>query len=57
MISEIAMWLDRILSVVPELVGLWDAAKTNDPQQELQAQLDLTRAIKDRQAKEEIGKP
>jgi len=56
-VSEVALWFERVLGLLPQLIGLWDAAKAKDPQQELAAQLDLTRAIKDRQAKEEISGP
>ncbi len=57
MLTEIGIWLARIASFLPELIGLWEAAKADNPQQELQAQLNLTRAIKDRQAREQIGAP
>ncbi len=54
MISEFGLLLLRIVSVLPEFLALWDAAKTNDPQQELDASLSLIRAVKDRQAREVI---
>jgi hypothetical protein len=56
-LTEIGIWLARIATLLPELIGLWEAAKAEDPQRELQAQLALTRAIKDRQARETIGQP
>lgn len=54
MMSEVGIWLARILSILPELMHLWEAAKTNDPHQELEAALAVVRATKDRQAREEI---
>lgn len=55
MLSEVATWLSRILAVLPELIGLWEAAKGANPQDELDASLRLVRAMKDRQAAEQIG--
>lgn len=55
MVGDVVMWLGRIVSLLPQLVDLWTAAKTKDPSFELEAQLALTRAIKDAQAREEIG--
>ncbi len=57
MTSEVATWIGRILSFLPELMGLWEAVKVKDPRGELDAQLALMRAMKDRQAAEEIGSP
>lgn len=55
MISEVGMWIGRILAVLPELMGLWEAAKQPDPKQHLDASLALVRKIKDAQAREQIG--
>ncbi len=55
MMSELATWLGRILSVLPELMGLWEASKSPDPQQHLDASLALVRRMKDQQAREELG--
>jgi hypothetical protein len=57
MMGEVAMWLSRLLAVLPELMTLWEAARGGNPQQEVGAQLDLIRAIKDKQAREEIEGP
>ena len=57
MIAEVAIWLTRILSFLPELISLWEAAKSPDPQEQLEASLALVRKIKDQQAAEEIGAP
>jgi len=54
-IPEVMTWLTRILAVLPQLVGLWQATSANDPRGELEASLALVRAIKDRQALESIG--
>lgn len=53
--GEVATWLGRILAVLPELIGLWEAAKAPNPQDQLNASLALVRAMKDRQAREEIA--
>ncbi len=54
--GEVATWLSRILALLPELMGLWEASKGNENQQ-LEASLRLVRAMKDQQAREEIGAP
>ncbi len=52
--SEIAMWLERLVTLLPSIIGLWEAVKVDNPQQQLEAQLELARAMKDRQARETI---
>lgn len=54
MLSEVALWIERLAGVIPEFVSLWQAAETKDAKNELDASLTLIRAIKDRQAKETI---
>ncbi len=54
MLDELGTWFLRIAALLPELIGLWEASKGNENQQ-LEASLRLVRAIKDRQAREEIG--
>jgi hypothetical protein len=54
MVTEVAQWLARILAVLPELIGLYEAVKVRDPRGELDAQLALMRAMKDQQMKEEL---
>lgn len=56
MLDEVGVWLSRIVALLPQLVGLWEASKGNENQQ-LEASLRLVRAMKDRQAAEEIGSP
>lgn len=53
--NELGVWLGRIGSVLPELVAFWEAIRSKDENAELEAQLALTRKVKDRQAAEEIG--
>ncbi len=53
-LSEVATWLERLARLLPELIGLWEAAKAPNPQQQLEASLALVRAIKDQQARETI---
>lgn len=57
MISELGIWFARIARLLPELIGLWEAAKAPDPKHHLNASLALVRAMKDQQAREEIGGP
>lgn len=52
--SEVAKWLERIVFLLPSLMGLWNAARSGNTKAELDAQLALTRAIKDRQARETL---
>jgi hypothetical protein len=53
-LSEVATWLERLARLLPELIGLWEAAKAPDPQAHLNASLALVRAMKDQQARETI---
>lgn len=55
--SEIAAWLARILAVLPQFIGLWQAAKSSNSDDHLQASLSLVRAMKDRQMKEDLETP
>ncbi len=57
MIGEVGIWLARIATFLPELIGLWEAAKTPSPQQQLDASLALVRKMQDIRAREEIGAP
>lgn len=54
-LPEVAAWLKRLMFLLPELVGLWDAAKGGTPDQQFRAQFELLRAIKDRQMREELA--
>lgn len=53
--SEVAQWLARIATFLPELIGLWEAAKQPNPQAHLNASLALVRRMKDAQMLEELG--
>lgn len=55
MLTEIGIWLTRLAALLPELIGLWEAAKQPNPQQQLNASMALIRSMKDQQAREEIG--
>ena len=55
MIDEVATWLKRLVFLLPDLIGLWEAAKSGSPDQEFRAQFALIRAIKDRQMREELA--
>jgi hypothetical protein len=56
-VGEVTLWLERIVSVLGQVIGLWQAAKKGDPADELAASLELVRAMKRRQALEELSKP
>ncbi len=53
--SEVVLWLGRVLAVLPELIGLWKATEAKDGRAQLEAQLALVRKMEDEQAKAEIG--
>lgn len=56
MLDEVAVWLTRIVAVLPELIGLWEVAKGEEnDHQKLEASLQLIRAMKVRQTREELG--
>lgn len=55
MIEELATWGMRLFRLLPEIMGLWEAAKTPDTKAKLDAQLALTRAMERQQALEEMG--
>jgi hypothetical protein len=54
MISELGVWLTRIVAFLPELIGLWEAAKRPDPKDQLNASMALVRRMKDAQMAEEL---
>jgi hypothetical protein len=56
-VGEVTLWLERIVSVLGQVIGLWQAAKKGDPEDELAASLELVRAMKRRQTLEELSRP
>jgi hypothetical protein len=54
-VDDVVVWLGRIVKFLPELIGLWQAAKDPNPQAHLNASLALVRKMKDAQAAEEMG--
>jgi len=54
-IDELIAWGTRLFRLLPEIMGLWEAAKTTDSTRRLEAQLALTRAMERQQALEEMG--
>jgi hypothetical protein len=54
MMTELGVWLVRVASFLPELIGLYEASKSADSKDHLNASLALVRKMKDRQAREEI---
>ncbi len=57
MLGEVGTWLARIAQFLPELVGLWEAAKAPSPADQLEASLALVRKMQDVRAREEIAAP
>ncbi len=57
MIGEVATWMARIVGFLPELIGLWEAAKAPSPSGQLDASLALVRKMQDLRAREEIAGP
>ncbi len=55
MLDELAKWGMRLFTLLPELMGLWEAARAQDSKQKLDASLALIRRIEDMQAKEELN--
>ena len=55
--SEVATWIGRIMTLVPEMMGLWKAVKAKDEPQTLDAVLALRRKISDAQMLEELREP
>lgn len=55
--SELGVWLVRLGALLPQLIGLWEASKQPDPQDQLEASLALVRAMQDVRAREEIAGP
>jgi hypothetical protein len=54
-VSAALLWLVRMVVMTPALDALWEAARAGTPEQELAASLELVRAIKMQQAREETG--
>jgi hypothetical protein len=55
MFDELMKWGVRLFTLLPELMGLWEAAREQDAKKKLDASLALIRRIEDMQAKEELG--
>ena len=53
--NEVLVWIGRVLAIIPAFQAVWEAAKGGNPEQELAASLEMIRAIKTQQAREEIG--
>ena len=54
MIDELVTWGLRLFQLLPEIMGLWNAAKVANAKAKLDAQLALVRKMEDMQALEEI---
>lgn len=52
--KDAVLWLGRIATLLPELIGLWKAIESKDEPQTLDAILRLRRKVSDAQAIEEI---
>lgn len=56
-VGEVTLWLERIVSVLGQVIGFWHAVKAGDPNDQLAASLELAKAMKRRQALEELSEP
>ncbi len=55
MLDEVGQWLTRLVKLLPQILGLWEAVKSpTSPRDELDAQLALVRAMKDMQMREAL---
>jgi len=53
-VKDAVLWLGRLMTLLPELIGLWEAVESKDEPQTLDAMLRLRRKVSDAQAIEEI---
>jgi len=52
--SDALMWIGRIVKILPVFKDLWHAVKGQDADQLFAAQMEMTRAIRREQAREEF---
>ena len=52
--EDALVWITRFLAVVPAFRSLWHAVRGGDPSEQHAASLEMIRAMKDQQAREEI---
>lgn len=52
--NDAITWIGRLVRLLPELVGLWDAVDAKDETKELDAALALRRKISDEQMREQL---
>lgn len=52
--NEAVLWLGRLMTLIPEVMGLWKAIENKDEPETLDAMLRLRRKVSDAQALEEI---
>lgn len=52
--ADILMWIGRVVTVLPAFQSLWQAIAGQNADELFAAQLELTRKIREQQAREEI---
>lgn len=56
-IDDVLVWAERAIKLIPAIRSLWQAVQAKNANQELAAQLELTRQMRSMQAREEIQGP
>lgn len=51
-VADILVWVERAVRLIPVIQKLWKAVESDDPKQTLAAQLEMTRQMREEQAKE-----
>ena len=55
MISELAIWFKRLVTFLPEIMGLYEAVQRDDEHDKLKSSANLIRAMQNEQAGSEMG--
>ncbi len=53
--NDVLALVTKVLTFLPEIIGLYEAVERNDETDKLNASLALIRAMKDAQARKEMG--
>ncbi len=53
--NDVILWLTRIVTLLPELMGLYEAVSRDDETAKLKSAMALMRAMKDEQMRREIS--
>lgn len=52
--ADALMWIGRVVKILPVFKEFWHAVRGNDPDQVFAAQMEMTRAVRREQAREEV---